>query len=95
VKVEFAAFLYDCLHDRVSSRKLAKATIAEVYNAQEGMDDEMFEDAAEMVGILAKMMKRGLGSGTGGSSSTPVVSDTPGTGRTPPMGRREGMDNPI
>ena len=43
VKVEFAAFLYDCLHDRERSRQLAKATISEVYNAQEGMDDEMFE----------------------------------------------------
>lgn len=63
------AFLYDCLHERDKSRSLAKVTIAEVYNAQEGMDDDMFEDAAELVGILGRMMKRGLG--TGGSGSTP------------------------
>ncbi|OAF54403.1 hypothetical protein VC83_09417 [Pseudogymnoascus destructans] len=45
-----------------------KNTIAEVYNATEGMDDEMFEDAAELVGTLGKFMKRGLGS-AGDSSS--------------------------
>ena len=37
-------------------------------------------DAAELVGILAKMMKRGLGSG--GSSSTPGFSSSIQT--TPP-----------
>ena len=78
VKVEFSAYLYDCMHERESSRQLAKTTIAEVYNAQEGMDDDMFEDAAELVGILGRMMKRGLGSDK--SSSTPGVgsSGTPG-----------------
>ncbi|RFU33935.1 hypothetical protein B7463_g2411, partial [Scytalidium lignicola] len=84
VKVEYAAFLYDCLHDRERSRQLAKATIAEVYNATEGMDDEMFQDAAELVGILGRMMKRGLGSGSG-SGSTPRVGapGTPGSRTTP------------
>jgi hypothetical protein len=99
VKVEYTAFLYDCLHERDRSRQLAKATIAEVYNAQEGMDDEMFEDAAQLVGILGKMMKRGLGSG-GGSGSTPGVGSS-GARTTPP--RRldgeahpsPGMDNAI
>jgi hypothetical protein len=102
VKVEYTAFLYDCLHERERSRQLAKATIAEVYNAQEGMDDEMFEDAAQLVGILGKMMKRGLGSG-GGSGSTPGPGSS-GTRTTPPRRRDEqtsyaipspGMDNPI
>ncbi|EPE34570.1 14-3-3 protein [Glarea lozoyensis ATCC 20868] len=95
VRVEYSAFLYDCLHERDSSRQLAKATIAEVYNAQEGMDDDMFEDAAALVGILGKMMKRGLGSG---SASTPGTS----TGRTPPrkstaeaLPSPMGMINPI
>jgi hypothetical protein len=98
VKVEFAAFLYDCLHEREQSRRMAKATIAEVYNAAEGMDDEMFEDAAQLVGILGKMMKRGLGSG--GSGSTPRAGSS-GTRRTPPrVGDlfavpSPGMDNPI
>lgn len=98
VKVEFAAFLYDCLHERERSRRMAKATIADVYNAAEGMDDEMFEDAAQLVGILGKMMKRGLGSG--GSGSTPGAGSS-GTRRTPPRGGdlvavpSPGMDNPI
>jgi len=97
VKVEFSAFLYDCLHERERSRQLAKATIAEVYNAAEGMDDDMFEDAAQLVGILGKMMKRGLGSG--GSGSTPGAGSS-GTRATPRGGERiavpsPGMDNPI
>lgn len=87
VKLEWAAFMYDCLKDAEASRRLAKHTIADVYNAQEAMNDDMFEDAAELVGILARMMKRGqhqgsnviLGS-TGGSSS--------GNGNTP--GSRSG-----
>lgn len=61
VKVEFAAFLFDCMHDHDESRDLAIRTIADVYNAQEGMDDEMFEDAAELVDVLTRMSKRGLG----------------------------------
>jgi len=102
VKVEFCAFLYDCLHERDRARLMAKATIAEVYNAQEGMDDDMFDDAAELVGILGRMMKRGLGSG--GSSSTPGVgsSGTPRPVATPPRLTglstsvpSPGMDNPI
>jgi hypothetical protein len=72
VRLEYVAYLYDCLHEKEQSRRLAKRTIADVYNAQEGMDDESFEDAAEMVGILGKMMKRGLGGGSGSASgSTP------------------------
>ncbi|RMD40886.1 hypothetical protein DV735_g4251, partial [Chaetothyriales sp. CBS 134920] len=67
VKVEYVAYIYDCLHEAERSRYLAKMTIRQVYEAQEGMDDESFEDAAEMVGILGRMMKRGLGAG--GSSS--------------------------
>ena len=69
VKVEYVAYLYDCLHDGEESRRLAKRSIADVYNAQEGMDDESFEDAAELVGILGKMMKRGLGGSVSGSGS--------------------------
>ncbi|KAI9790542.1 MAG: hypothetical protein M1816_005049 [Peltula sp. TS41687] len=90
VKLEWAAFMYDCLKDAEASRRLAKHAIADVYNAKEGMNDEMFEDAAELVGILGRMMKRGQhqGSnvtststgtvGTGGSSSG--NGNTPGSG---------------
>jgi len=86
-KVEMCAFLYDCMHDREGSRLLAKRTIAEVYNAQEGMDDDMFEDAAELVSILGRMMKRGLGTG-----STPGASDS---SRATPASPMPGMTNPI
>ncbi|MCJ1255508.1 hypothetical protein MMC24_003324 [Lignoscripta atroalba] len=82
VKLEYAAYLYDCLHDGEGSRKLAQQTIRDVYNAQEGMDDDMFEDAAELVGILGKMMKRGLGSvvtpgSTPGMGSVETSTSTP------------------
>ncbi|KAH8164637.1 hypothetical protein CIB48_g3616 [Xylaria polymorpha] len=60
VKTEYAAFLYECEHDRGGSRRLAKDTIAEVYDASEGMDDDMFHDACELVTVLGKMTKRGL-----------------------------------
>lgn len=60
VKVEYVAYLYDCLHEGEQSRRLAKKSIADVYNATEGMDDDSFEDAAELVGMLGKMMRRGL-----------------------------------
>ena len=80
MKTEYAAYLYDCLHDGEASRRLAQVAIKDVYNAQEGMDDDMFEDAAELVGILGKMMKRGLsGAGSQGSGSTP----RPGSRSTP------------
>lgn len=73
VKLEYVAYMYDCLHDAEGSRRMAKRTIADVYNAPEGMDNESFEDAAELVGILGKMMKRGLGGGGSetGSGSAP------------------------
>ncbi|CAG8932838.1 unnamed protein product [Penicillium salamii] len=70
VKLEYAAYLYDCLQDPLACRRLAKQAIADVYNAQEGMDDESFADAAEIVGVLGKMVKRGKpGSSIGTVSS--------------------------
>ncbi|KAJ0168686.1 hypothetical protein CTA2_1588 [Colletotrichum tanaceti] len=90
-KTEYAAFLYDCVHDTDGSRKLAKETISEVYEATEGMDDDMFSDACELVTVLGKMMKRGLGSSnntfTKGASPSPAA--PPGTTMAP------GMENPI
>ena len=84
------AFLYDCLHEREESRQLAKDTISEVYNAKEGMDDDMFEDAAELVGILGRMMKRGLGSNSGSTPGASEVSRAVPASETMP-----GMMNPI
>lgn len=60
VKVEYVAYLYDCLGEREQSRRTARLAIRQVYEAKEGMDDESFEDAAEMVGMLGRMMRRGL-----------------------------------
>lgn len=62
VKTEYAAFLYDCVHDEEGSRRLAKETITEVYEATEGIDNDMFTDACDLVSVLGRMMKRGLGS---------------------------------
>lgn len=83
VRAEYCAFLYDCCKEAEQSRQLAKTTIAEVYNATEGMDDEMFEDAAEIVGVLGRMMKRGLGSSSG-STNTVKVSEPPRPLRSTP-----------
>ncbi len=59
------------------------------------MDDDMFEDAAELVQILGKMMKRGLGSSKS-SSSTPKVGSvgtpsTPQVRRSPGVGEEDGV----
>ena len=83
VKLEYVAYMYDCLHDPEGSRRMAKRTIADVYNAPEGMDNESFEDAAEMVGILGKMMKRGLGGAGGSESQTGSGNIPPDPGSTP------------
>ncbi|KAL6251217.1 hypothetical protein RBB50_001425 [Rhinocladiella similis] len=88
VKVEYVAYVYDCLHEAEASRRMARLAIRHVYEAQEGMDDDSFEDAAEMVGILGKMMKRGLGGGGSSGSQQQTQAKTqskedsgPGTGR--------------
>ncbi|KAL4886515.1 14-3-3 domain-containing protein [Aspergillus karnatakaensis] len=73
IKLEYAAYLYDCLQDVNASRKVAKQAIADVYNAQEGMDDESFEDAAEIVGLLGKMVKRSAKKSSQGGSTTRSV----------------------
>lgn len=93
-KVEMCAFLYDCMYEREKSRQLAKATIAEVYNAKEGMDDDMFEDAAELVGILGRMMKRGLGT-SGSAAGSSGTQTTPGVGSASMAMPSPGMLNPI
>lgn len=59
IKTEYSAFLYECAHDEDASRKLARKTINEVYEATEGIDNDMFQDACELVTVLGRMMKRG------------------------------------
>ncbi|KAH9870491.1 hypothetical protein IAQ61_005966 [Plenodomus lingam] len=64
VALEHSAFLWDCLHDHDGSRRIARRAIKDVYRAQEAMDDTEFEDAAELVSILGRMMKRKSWEGT-------------------------------
>ncbi|PTD09208.1 hypothetical protein FCULG_00007862 [Fusarium culmorum] len=90
VKTEYAAFLYECAHDAEGSRKVAKDTIAEVYEATEGMDDDMFGDACELVTVLGKMMKRGLGT-SGAMRKAPAMNQNLVPRAVPPP----GMENPI
>ncbi|KAK0615985.1 14-3-3 domain-containing protein [Bombardia bombarda] len=86
VKTEFAAFLYECVHDAEGSRKLAKDAISHVYEATEGIDNDMFTDACDLVATLGKMMKRGLGSNnTLRSKAQGSSSETTGTQGTPRM----------
>lgn len=88
VKLEQVAFWYDCLHEADESRQLARQAIADVYEAQEGMDDESFEDAAEMVSILDKMT--GRPSDGRADSSMPQVTFAAGGATNPTIysGRR-------
>ncbi|KAJ6787552.1 hypothetical protein PWT90_00635 [Aphanocladium album] len=92
VKTEYVAFLYECVHDADSSRQLAKKTVAEVYDATEGMDDDMFRDACELVTVLGKMMKRGLGptSSVAKGKRVEVTPSMPPMTKPPP-----GMENAI
>jgi hypothetical protein len=82
VALEHSAFLWDCIHDHEGSRRVARRAIKDVYRAQEAMDDTEFEDAAELVGILGRIMKRKS------FESTPQVggkrSPEPATSASPP-----------
>ncbi|PVI07181.1 14-3-3 protein [Periconia macrospinosa] len=90
VALEHSAFLWDCLHDHEGSRRVARRAIKDVYRAQEAMDDNEFEDAAELVGILGRMMKRKSFEGTPhvGRSTSPqaAASVAPPAGSAPPVG---------
>lgn len=84
VALEHSAFLWDCVHDHEASRRVARRAIKDVYRAQEAMDDSEFEDAAELVGILGRMMKRKSWEGTprvgGMGSPEPVPPGPPHSG---------------
>ncbi|KAK4449134.1 14-3-3 domain-containing protein [Podospora aff. communis PSN243] len=99
VKTEYAAFLYECVHDREASRKVAQTTITEVFDSTEGIADDMFVDSSALVDVLGKMMKRGLGSsntlrskaqgsssGTQGTPRTDYATITEATTHAPPPG---------
>ncbi|KAI1335242.1 14-3-3 domain-containing protein [Xylariaceae sp. FL0016] len=95
VKTEYSAFLYECIHDEDGSRKLAKDTIAEVYDASEGMDDDMFNDACDLVTVLGKMMKRGLGSNRSRGHSPATQATTSQADSVATAVPAAGMENPI
>ena len=77
VKTEYAAYLYDCLHDGEASRRLAAQSLRDVYSDEEGMDNESFEETAKLVVILDKMKRRGA------NSATPSAKGSTGTPSTP------------
>lgn len=57
--IEYAAFLWDCVHDHSGARYLAKQAIRQLRDREdEEVSDESFEDAAEMVTVLGRIMKR-------------------------------------
>lgn len=45
VKLEFAAFTYDCTKDHEGSRAIAKKAVDQAFASSEPMDDDSFEDA--------------------------------------------------
>lgn len=73
IKTEYSAFLYECVHDEEASRRLARKTINEVYEATEGIDNDMFQDACELVTVLGRMMKRGQPPSARSKASSPAT----------------------
>ncbi|WPG99220.1 Hypothetical protein R9X50_00203100 [Acrodontium crateriforme] len=68
VALEFTAFKWDCEKDHERARRLARRAIKEVYTSTDPLDDEEFDDAADLVNILAGIMKRGGGGRSGDST---------------------------
>lgn len=89
VAIEHAAFLWDCVHDHEASRQLARRAIRELRHAEdEGVTDEMFEDAAEMVGVLGRIMRRRSWESTprsGGRRSSEALTTTAPAPGIPPV----------
>ncbi|KAI9664420.1 MAG: hypothetical protein M1829_005813 [Trizodia sp. TS-e1964] len=76
VKLEYAAFAFDCMRDRELCRRIAKYAIVDVNQDREEIGDEEFEDATELVRQLRRIMKRAIGSATNTAGNTP--GSTPG-----------------
>lgn len=77
VALEQCAFIWDCVHDREGSRKLARATIRDVYRTDAGLTDEEFDDATTLVGTLGRMMRRKSQEGTPRFGSATPPADPP------------------
>jgi hypothetical protein len=90
VAIEHVAFLWDCVHDHDGARQLARRAIRDLRQGEEeGVTDEGYQDAAEMVGILGKLMRRTSMDGTpaiGSQASPPSAgpSNVPATPQTLP-----------
>lgn len=56
--LEYATFLWECVHDKRESRAVAREAIADVYRAPEAMNDAEFEDATTLVEALGQAMRR-------------------------------------
>jgi hypothetical protein len=92
VAIEHVAFLWDCVHDHNGARQLARRAIRDLRQGEEeGVTDEAYQDAAEMVGILGKLMRRtsldgtpALGSQASPSSTGPSAGPS-GTASAPPL----------
>ncbi|KAK5108409.1 hypothetical protein LTR62_008365 [Meristemomyces frigidus] len=59
IALEYAAFLSDCEKQPDRSVHVAARAVRAVYASKEGLDDEEFADAAELVKALALLVKRG------------------------------------
>lgn len=84
VAIEHAAFLWDCVHDHDGSRSLARRAIRSLRDGEDaGITDEQYDDAADMVGVLGRMMKRKSWEGTPkpGSTSAPSSGEKPPTSK--------------
>jgi hypothetical protein len=80
VAIEHAAFLWDCVHDHDGSRSLARRAIRSLRDGEDaGISDEQYDDAADMVGVLGRMMKRKSWEGTPkpGHGASPSSADPP------------------
>jgi hypothetical protein len=94
VKVEYAAFMYDCQKDAEGSRRLARQAIMDVYRSDENLDDQTYEEASELVNLLGKMVKRGLNA-TSAPNTPQKHSESKSSGRTGHQRNLSDMDNPF
>ncbi|SZF03585.1 unnamed protein product [Blumeria hordei] len=57
IKVGYATYVSECLHDKEGSYQIASATVAETYNKQGPQNDEISSDATMLVEVLINLMR--------------------------------------
>jgi hypothetical protein len=96
--LEHAAFLWDCVRDHEGSRQLSRYTIRHLKDGEdEDVSDEAFEDAAEMVQILGKLMRRRSFESTprtGHPDSSDISTGPSSSSQFPPILRPEQARSP-